>query len=75
MGQARLIRYGLVDGTPFLAMAGVGFDADVLLRLNMPWKRTVGRIAYAWPILRAMVQGSPSRLTSSSSGRTLPATG
>ena len=53
------IRCGLADGTPFLAMAGVGFDADVLLRLNMPWKRTVGRAAYAWPIVRALVHKPP----------------
>lgn len=67
------IRCGLADGTPFLAMAGVGFDADVLLRLNMPWKRTVGRAAYAWPIVRALVH-KPRPFEVVVEERTFPAT-
>ena len=67
------IRCGLADGTPFLAMAGVGFDADVLLRLNMPWKRTVGRAAYAWPIVRALVH-KPRPFEVVVEERTYPAT-
>jgi len=67
------IRCGLADGTPFLAMAGVGFDADVLLRLSMPWKRTVGRLAYAWPILRALAH-KPRPFEVLVDERTFPAT-
>ncbi len=49
------VRCGLADDTPFLAMAGIGYDADVLRRLSTEWKRGVGRAAYAWPILRESV--------------------
>lgn len=72
-GPSVPVRYGLADGTPFLAMAGVGFDADVLLRLSMAWKRTIGRMAYAWPILRAMAH-APRPFEVVVDGRTLPAT-
>jgi diacylglycerol kinase (ATP) len=72
-GDGVPIRCGLADGTPFLAMAGVGFDADVLLRLSMPWKRTVGRAAYAFPLLRALVR-KPEPFEVMANGRTFPAT-
>jgi diacylglycerol kinase (ATP) len=72
-GPSAAIGYGLADGTPFLAMAGVGFDADVLLRLNMTWKRTVGRMSYAWPILRT-IAGKLRPFEVVVDGRTFPAT-
>lgn len=53
-GPSVQIKCGLADGTPFLAMAGIGFDADVLLRLSTTWKRSVGRAAYAWPVTREL---------------------
>jgi diacylglycerol kinase family enzyme len=51
-GPAVAIKYGLAGAIPFFTMAGFGFDADVLQRLSTPWKRSVGRSAYAWPVLR-----------------------
>jgi diacylglycerol kinase family enzyme len=67
------IKCGLADGTPFLMMAGVGYDADVLLRLSTPWKRSVGRFAYAWPILRELIR-KPRQFDVVIGDRTLPAT-
>lgn len=54
-GPAVPIGVGRADGTPFLAMAGAGYDADVLLRLNMTAKRAIGRLAYGWPMLCQLV--------------------
>lgn len=48
------IRYGRADATPFLMMMGAGFDAHVVESLNASWKRSVGKLAYAWPIVRAL---------------------
>ncbi|MBL8847094.1 MAG: hypothetical protein JNN24_15110 [Hyphomicrobium zavarzinii] len=50
------VRYGRADGTPFLMMAGAGFDAHVVEHLNLPWKRQIGKMAYSWPIIRQIVQ-------------------
>ena len=67
------IKCGLADDTPFLMMAGVGYDADVLLRLSTPWKRSVGRFAYAWPITREIFR-KPRQFDVVVDGRVLPAT-
>jgi diacylglycerol kinase family enzyme len=67
------IRYGLADTTPFLIMMGAGFDARVVGRLSTPWKRSIGKLAYAWPIVReifrkpksfeVVIDGRPVRAT------------
>jgi diacylglycerol kinase family enzyme len=67
------IKCGLADDTPFLMMAGVGYDADVLLRLSTPWKRSVGRFAYAWPIIRETFR-KPRQFDVVVDDRLLPAT-
>lgn len=48
------IRYGRADATPFLMMMGAGFDAHVVESLDASWKRSVGKLAYSWPIIRTL---------------------
>lgn len=45
-GEIKRIRLGKVNGRYFLLMAGAGFDADVVYRLDLALKRKLGRIAY-----------------------------
>ena len=42
---------GRANGAYFFAMAGAGFDARVLARLDTRWKRRLGKLAYAWPMI------------------------
>lgn len=72
-GPSVRVACGLADGTPFLAMTGVGYDADVILNLNTTWKRSLGRLAYAWPILRQALR-TPTPFSVTADGRELPAT-
>jgi diacylglycerol kinase (ATP) len=55
-GPTLEIRCGLADDTPFLLMVGAGFDAHVVKRLSTPWKRSVGKLAYTWPIVREILR-------------------
>lgn len=50
-GRAVPVCGGLANGSYFFAMAGAGFDARVLGRLDTRWKRRLGKFAYAWPVL------------------------
>jgi diacylglycerol kinase (ATP) len=50
-GPEEVVSCGVANGTPFLLMAGAGFDAAVLCRLDQRVKRIVGKLAYAGPIL------------------------
>jgi len=38
----------------FVAMTGIGFDAEVVAALSEPLKRRIGRLAFAWAILRCL---------------------
>jgi len=44
-----------INGKPFLLMAGIGFDAEVIARLNLATKQRLGKLAYAWPIFRTLL--------------------
>jgi diacylglycerol kinase (ATP) len=33
-------------------MASVGFDAEVVKTVSMPWKRRIGRVAYVYAALK-----------------------
>ncbi len=72
-GPTRDIRCGLADNTPFLLMAGAGFDAHVVDKLSTPWKRSIGKLAYAWPILRELLR-KPRPFNVSIEGRSFPVT-
>lgn len=43
---------GRANDTCFFAMAGAGFDARVLARLDVGLKRRLGKLAYALPLVR-----------------------
>ena len=45
-GEVKRIRLGKVNGRYFLLMAGVGFDADVVYRLDLALKKKLGKVAY-----------------------------
>ncbi|HJZ30262.1 MAG TPA: diacylglycerol kinase family protein [Hyphomicrobiaceae bacterium] len=44
------------NGEPFLLMAGAGFDARVVGALNHALKSRIGKIAYAAPVLSALLR-------------------
>jgi diacylglycerol kinase family enzyme len=50
-------RGGLFNGAPFFLMAGAGFDARIVARLNYRTKRTLGRGAYTYPVLKTLAEG------------------
>jgi diacylglycerol kinase (ATP) len=56
-GEPVDVRGGLVNGSPFFLMLGAGFDARVISRLNYRSKRTLGRGAYVYPVLKTLVEG------------------
>jgi YegS/Rv2252/BmrU family lipid kinase len=45
-GTPRAVCLGMAGETRFLLMAGAGFDAEVVSRVNLPLKRRVGKLAY-----------------------------
>jgi diacylglycerol kinase (ATP) len=54
-GEARAISVGQVNGQPFLFVAGVGFDAEVVRLFESEGNRTLGRPGFVWPVLRALL--------------------
>ncbi len=51
------VRGGIVNGAPFLLMAGAGFDGRIVALLNQKSKRIFGRLAYAAPVLKTLGAG------------------
>ncbi len=45
-GTVKEVRVGRVDDRCFMLMAGIGFDADVVYKLDLGLKRRLGRLAY-----------------------------
>jgi diacylglycerol kinase family enzyme len=62
------VRGGLVNGAPFFLMLGAGFDARVVARLSYRTKRTFGRGAYVYPVLKTLAEG-PRRFDVELDGR------
>jgi len=59
-GVAMPVVGGVFDETPFFLMAGAGLDAEAVARLN-PWlKRRIGKLAYVWPVVRAIFRPAPT---------------
>ncbi|QOJ03808.1 MAG: diacylglycerol kinase family lipid kinase [Planctomycetia bacterium] len=51
-GRAQEIDLGLCNGRPFMLVAGVGFDAEVVRRVHAVRRRHLDYGAYFWPLWR-----------------------
>lgn len=52
---------GAVAGSsPFFLMAGAGLDAEAVAGLNNRQKRWIGKLAYVWPVVRAIFRRAPA---------------
>jgi diacylglycerol kinase (ATP) len=60
-GRVALVPTARANGELFLLMAGVGFDGRVIGRLDIALRRRIGKLAYVWPVIRALLAG-PDRL-------------
>lgn len=58
-GRVQSISGARANGEPFYLMAGAGFDGAAVSGLDTPWKRRVGKLAYAGPGLRALTRKPP----------------
>lgn len=55
-GPVASVALAEAGGEPFLLMVGAGFDARVLSMLDQDLKSRIGKVAYAGPLLRALVR-------------------
>jgi YegS/Rv2252/BmrU family lipid kinase len=55
-GQRRCIDVGQADGTPFMVMAGMGFDAQMVGDASERLKAYVGVVAYLWTALKRLLE-------------------
>lgn len=55
-GPTRSIHVGTANGRRFVMMAGVGFDAHVVSRINPKMKRALGKLAYVLETLLALLR-------------------
>lgn len=77
---ARCLLYGrpaplspaAANGQPFFLMAGVGFDGRAVAALDPAVKKRWGRLAYVWPVARALLHPLP-RLDAEIDGRSISA--
>jgi len=53
------VQGGMANGTPFFLMAGAGLDAEAVARLDLRLKRRIGKLAYVWPVVRAIFSPAP----------------
>ncbi|MGC2521847.1 MAG: diacylglycerol kinase family protein [Stellaceae bacterium] len=53
---ARPIWPGLAGDRLFLAVAGIGFDADVLSALGAGLKRRIGKLAFVWAVVLCLLR-------------------
>jgi diacylglycerol kinase (ATP) len=56
-GRVASVPAACANGQPFLLMAGVGFDCRVIGLLDSDLKRRIGKLAYVWPVIRALLAG------------------
>ncbi len=71
-GPAVEIEGARANGTPFFLMAGAGFDGDVIRRVDLRLKQSVGKSAYVAPILASLLT-APAELRVTVDGRSLSA--
>jgi diacylglycerol kinase family enzyme len=55
-GPVHKIGGAQANGETFFLMAGVGFDGEVVKHLDVASKQRVGKLAYAAPIMRALLK-------------------
>jgi diacylglycerol kinase family enzyme len=55
-GPSTAVMCATANGEPFLLMAGAGFDGRVIAALDQRFKSHVGKVAYAGPVLGALVR-------------------
>lgn len=60
-GQVQRIDLGRANGSCFLLMASVGWDAEVARRVNPGWKRKLGDVAYMLEAARTLPRLRPVR--------------
>lgn len=60
-GRAQRVHLGVAGDRHFLLMAGVGFDAQVVYKLDLGLKRMLGKLAYVLTGLRVLL-APPSQL-------------
>lgn len=58
-GVAKPVRGALANDTPFFLMAGAGLDAEAVAGLDLQLKRRIGKLAYVWPVVRAIFRPAP----------------
>lgn len=78
--RPRSIPVGVVEGRPFLLMAGIGLDAEVVRRLGRGFKRRLGALAfwirglallatYSYPTFTVRVDGRTHQATTAVAGK------
>lgn len=65
---ARPIWPGRIGDRLFVAMAGVGFDAEVLAALDHGLKRRIGKLAFVWAVLGCLRRGRRDEFVVSAGG-------
>jgi diacylglycerol kinase (ATP) len=58
-GKTRAVDVGVANGRHFLAMAGLGLDAQVAATVDARSKQSLGRIAYAGTFLKTALTSAP----------------
>lgn len=58
-GEQAPLSAAAANGEPFFLMAGVGFDARAVAALDPAVKKRWGRLAYFWPVARALLRPLP----------------
>jgi diacylglycerol kinase family enzyme len=72
-GQTRTVHLGVVNGTHFAMMAGIGFDARVVAAVPMPVKRWFGKAAFVAAALLGAFRYSLGNYTVTVDGRSYTA--
>jgi diacylglycerol kinase family enzyme len=59
-GIAMPVVGAVANNSPFFLMAGAGLDAEAVAGLNDRQKRWIGKLAYVWPVVRAIFRRAPA---------------